>query len=197
MTLGATALERTVGWKFRKQPWAPLRPAAQADDPWSVRVLPRAAFGAQPAGGDGVGPEAGDVAVLHHFMGSPRGRRAWSPAQLLRWLRPAPAAPAERCAATTCPDTYTLSTYHKQSVAMVRGKLSTAGRSRAKQRGRAAQVWQQSSRVRRGCGGGERSSRGGGRRRGSVRAVPGVDRVGAAVHDAGGPGWRWRRAGKG
>lgn len=74
---------------------------AQKDDPWSVRVLPRAAFGAQSVASDGGGSEGADVVVLHHFMGSWRGRskrRRWSLGQLLRWLRPAHAPPARQCA---------------------------------------------------------------------------------------------------
>ena len=86
-------------------------PIAQEDDPWSVRVLPRAAFGAAPTGGGGPGPEPAnaDAVVLHHLMGSWRGgaRRRRALAPLLRWLRPlglglgsgadapAPAPPAE------------------------------------------------------------------------------------------------------
>jgi hypothetical protein len=53
-----------------------------------VRVLPRAAFGAQPMS-DGLGPDAPDVVVLHHFMGSGRaGRRRWALGWLGAWLRP-------------------------------------------------------------------------------------------------------------
>lgn len=86
-------------------------PSAQEDDPWSVRVLPRATFGAAPTGGAAPGPEPAnaDAVVLHHLMGSWRGgaRRWRSLAPLLRWLRPlglglgpgadapAPALPAE------------------------------------------------------------------------------------------------------
>jgi len=52
-----------------------------------VRVLPRAAFGAQ-AMSDGLGPDAPDVVVLHHFMGSGRaGRRRWALGWLGAWLR--------------------------------------------------------------------------------------------------------------
>ena len=75
-------------------------------------MLPRAAFGAAPTGGDGAAPEPAnaDAVVLHHLMGSWRGgaRRRRSMAPLLRWLRalgiglgsgadtPAPALPADR-----------------------------------------------------------------------------------------------------
>ena len=51
-------------------------------------MLPRAAFGAQPMS-DGLGPDAPDVVVLHHFMGSGRaGRRRWALGWLGAWLRP-------------------------------------------------------------------------------------------------------------
>jgi hypothetical protein len=49
----------------------------QLDDPYKVRVLPRVAFGVHPAGIDGLTPDAREIVVLHHFMGSWKVRGGW------------------------------------------------------------------------------------------------------------------------
>ncbi|KAL6771150.1 hypothetical protein ACKKBF_B34135 [Auxenochlorella protothecoides x Auxenochlorella symbiontica] len=51
-------------------PWA-----GAARDPWTVRILPRVAFGAPKAPAHGLTPLDPGVVVLHHFMGSWRSRR--------------------------------------------------------------------------------------------------------------------------
>ncbi|KAF8068401.1 HOC1 [Scenedesmus sp. PABB004] len=75
-------------------------PAAKRDDPWKARILPRVAFGVRPAEEGELGPHLPGVVVLHHFQGS---WQSWAPAHrkalqvvapLLRWARPARAAPA-------------------------------------------------------------------------------------------------------
>ncbi|KAL6771149.1 hypothetical protein ACKKBF_B34135 [Auxenochlorella protothecoides x Auxenochlorella symbiontica] len=53
-------------------PWA-----GAARDPWTVRILPRVAFGAPKAPAHGLTPLDPGVVVLHHFMGSWRSRRRW------------------------------------------------------------------------------------------------------------------------
>lgn len=56
---------------------APSRYGWQADDPWKVRILPRVAFGVHPAGIDGLTPDAKEIVVLHHFLGSWKKRGGW------------------------------------------------------------------------------------------------------------------------
>ncbi len=40
-------------------------------------MLPRVAFGVHPAGIDGLTPDAREIVVLHHFMGSWKVRGGW------------------------------------------------------------------------------------------------------------------------
>ena len=49
----------------------------QANDPWKVRILPRVAFGVHPAGIDGLTPDAKEIVVMHHFLGSWKKRGGW------------------------------------------------------------------------------------------------------------------------
>lgn len=55
----------------------------QADDPWHVRILSKAHWGAHPAGLDNLFPDDPRISVMHHFLGSWKVRRrqqreAWS-----------------------------------------------------------------------------------------------------------------------
>lgn len=52
-------------------------PAAEQDDPWKVRILPRVAFGVHPAGLDGLPPDAKEITVLHHFLGTWKVKGGW------------------------------------------------------------------------------------------------------------------------
>lgn len=52
-------------------------PAGQVEDPWRVRILPRVAFGVHPAGLDGLTPDAKEIVVLHHFLGSWKVKGGW------------------------------------------------------------------------------------------------------------------------
>ncbi|GIL46724.1 hypothetical protein Vafri_3637 [Volvox africanus] len=56
---------------------AATHPPTKADDPWKVRILPRVAFGVHPAGIDGLTPDAKEIVVLHHFLGSWKKRGGW------------------------------------------------------------------------------------------------------------------------
>lgn len=56
---------------------AMLHPAVKVDDPWKVRILPRVAFGVHPAGIDGLTPDAPEIVVLHHFLGSWKVKGGW------------------------------------------------------------------------------------------------------------------------
>ncbi|EFJ45370.1 hypothetical protein VOLCADRAFT_105912 [Volvox carteri f. nagariensis] len=56
---------------------AAAHPPTKAGDPWKVRILPRVAFGVHPAGIDGLTPDAKEIVVLHHFLGSWKKRGGW------------------------------------------------------------------------------------------------------------------------
>ncbi|KAG2453558.1 hypothetical protein HYH02_001777 [Chlamydomonas schloesseri] len=56
---------------------AAAHPPTLAGDPWKVRILPRVAFGVHPAGIDGLTPDAKEIVVLHHFLGSWKKRGGW------------------------------------------------------------------------------------------------------------------------
>ncbi|GLC37790.1 hypothetical protein PLESTB_001477000 [Pleodorina starrii] len=56
---------------------AAAHPPTKANDPWKVRILPRVAFGVHPAGIDGLTPDAKEIVVLHHFLGSWKKRGGW------------------------------------------------------------------------------------------------------------------------
>ncbi|GFR43765.1 hypothetical protein Agub_g4877 [Astrephomene gubernaculifera] len=56
---------------------AAAHPPTLVNDPWKVRILPRVAFGVHPAGIDGLSPEAKEIVVLHHFLGSWKKRGGW------------------------------------------------------------------------------------------------------------------------
>ncbi len=75
----------------------------QANDPWKVRILPRVAFGVHPAGIDGLTPDAREIVVLHHFLGSWKKRGGWHKRRsVLQILAGAVSTALRRCALRPC-----------------------------------------------------------------------------------------------
>lgn len=75
----------------------------QANDPWKVRILPRVAFGVHPAGIDGLTPDAREIVVLHHFLGSWKKRGGWHKRRsVLQILAGAVSTALRRCATLPC-----------------------------------------------------------------------------------------------
>ena len=76
----------------------------QEASPFTVRILPRIAFGAHPEGMDGIQPDHPGVMVLHHYMGTwkVRGWQMLTPAILGSLVSRTWLFLLQRCAACSC-----------------------------------------------------------------------------------------------